>query len=272
MVRQTGGIDFALPGSIRDNVDLSSAVEVLGVSYLDLRTTTGDDLYLTDAGLRYIDELMPDNLARNRDWFNSVKVPLDGTSTPFRVPLKSTDVIFKWNRMATDPMIPGREAVFNSPFEEFSLARELENRLDGRLRLQLPLAIYVPSEHHTLETLQRRRHLIDFIRRNDGDEYIDMHRDYAVIYEWTPGLDLYQFVLKDELELQQGEIISKHIADMLAELGYAVTDHKMSHLVTDTSETVDSIESLTLIDFELLHRTADHDVTRRNYADSASMR
>lgn len=265
MTRQTAGIDFTLPESIRGEVDLSSAVEIAGVPYLHLRTTIGDDLYLTDAGLRYIDELMPDKFARNRDWFNSVKVPLDGSSTPFRIPLKSTQVLFKWNRMATDPMIPGWDAVFNSPFEEFSLAQELETRLEGRLRLQLPLAIYVPSEHHTLETLQRRRHLIDFIRRNEGDEYIDMHRDYAVIYEWAPGLDLYQFVLKDELELRQGEVISAQIADLLDELGYAVTDHKMSHLVASSSDTIDSIESLTLIDFELLHRTADHETTRRNY-------
>ena len=265
MKSRTAELDFTLPRELRTQVEESAAVEIQGVAYLHLRTTVGDDLYLTDAGLAYIEELMPDSFARNRDWFNSVKVPLDGSSTPFRIPLSSTQVVFKWNRMATDPMIPGRDAVFNSPFEEFALAKELERRLEGRLGLQRPLAVYVPSERHTLETLQRRRHLIDFIHRSEGDDFIDMHRDYAVIYEWAPGLDLYQYVLQEELTLERGEELSDSAAQLLDELGYAVTDHKMSHLVAPEGKEAENIESMVLIDFELLHRTARHETTRRNY-------
>lgn len=268
--RQAEGLNIALPDSYLDQIELSEGVKILDVPYLHLKTRIGDDLYLTDAGLPYLDDLLPDNFARDRDWFNSVKVPLPGSSTPFRVPLRDSkkeypEVMFKWNRMGTDPMIPDQNAIFNSPFEEFSIAAELEKRLSGRLKLQLPLGIYVPSERHSLETLQRRRHLMDFLTRRSSDDGIDINRDYAVIYAWIEGKDLWEHVQDSSIDFDSAQSLSDRSAELIDSLGYAVDDHKMNHLVArDGGESYDLAE-LYLIDFELLRRTAKHEKTIRRF-------
>lgn len=268
MRKQVPFPELTIPPGLRDEIEFTKVVEVLDIPYLHLRTKLGDDLYLTQEGLPYLEDLLPRNFARDRDWFNAVKVPLPGSGTVFRVPLKnagpeSGDVVFKWNRMGTDPMVPGIQTPFNSPFEEFSLIAELGARLNEGLKVQQALAVYVPSEEHTLEALQRRRSLMDYLRRALPEQHIDIHRDYAVIYRWVPGLDLYQHVKEERLAFEDAKSISQSIAKMLDERGYAVADHKMSHIIADTDTDFSSTAGFTMIDFELLHRTAKHEVTIR---------
>jgi hypothetical protein len=254
-----------IPPELKEEIEHTKVVEILDLPYLHLKTAIGDDMYVTDSGMPFWRELLPRNFARDRQWFNAVKVPLPGSSTIFRIPLKdrAEEVVFKWNRMGTDPMIPGSQTPFNSPFEEFSLISELQSRLSGSFNVQQPLAIYVPSERHTLEALQRRRSLMDFLSRTQPDEHIDMHRDYAVIYRWVEGEDLYEHVQAGKLSIEEAELKSKAVAKMMDDAGYAVTDHKMSHIISNISADKAGFEDFTVIDFELLHRTAKHEYTIR---------
>jgi len=267
-MRQQNIPQLEIPRELQGEIEFTKIVKVLDLPYLHLRTKIGDDLYITQEGIPYWQDLLPDNFARDREWFNAVKIPLPGSSTIFRVPLKirepeAVDVVFKWNRMGTDPMIPEVDTAFNSPFDEFSLISELGSRLDGGIRLQQPLAVYVPSERYTLEVLQRRRSLMDYLQRTQPEEHIDMYRDYAVIFRWIPGRDLYEYTRAGKLSLPEAEDISKRIAGLLDENGYVVTDHKMNHIIADSGANFSKIEDFTLIDFELLHRTANHEVTLR---------
>lgn len=257
-------LQLEISRELEEEIEYTKIVQILDLPYLHLKTSIGDDLYITDSGIPIWEELLPGNFARNRDWFNAVKLPLPGSSTIFRIPLKDTasgDVVFKWNRMGTEPGIPGSEAVFNSPFEEFALISELQSRINGRFKVQEPLAIYVPSERHTLETLQRRRSLMDYLNRTQSEEYLDIHRDYAVIFRWIEGGDLYEYVKDGRMTMEEGEEKSKAVADMLEDAGYAVTDHKMSHIITEVPPDKAAFTDFTLIDFELLHRTATHEYT-----------
>ena len=258
-------LQLEIPPELQEEIEYTDVVEILNVPYVHLKTVIGDDLYITDSGLPFLQELLPDNFARDREWFNAVKVPLPGSSSIFRVPLKDNagDVVFKWNRMGTDPMIPGSQTPFNSPFEEFSLITELQSRINGSFKVQQPLAIYVPSERHTLETLQRRRSLMDFIGRTQSDEHIDMHRDYAVIFHWIEGEDLYEHVQAERLSLEEAKRKSEAVSKMMEDAGYAVTDHKMSHIISKIPADKAAYEDFTVIDFELLHRTARHEYTIR---------
>jgi hypothetical protein len=258
-------LQLEIPPELKEEIEHTKVVEVLDLPYLHLKTVVGDDLYVTDSGMPLWRELLPRNFARDREWFNAVKVPLPGSSTIFRIPLKdgAGEVVFKWNRMGTDPMIPGSQTPFNSPFEEFALISELQSRISGRFCVQQPLAIYVPSERHTLEALQRRRSLMDFLSRTQPDEHIDMHRDYAVIYRWIEGKDLYEHVQEGRLSIEEAERKSKAVARMMDDAGYAVADHKMSHIISNTPADKAAFENFTVIDFELLHRTAKHEYTIR---------
>ncbi len=258
-------LQLEIPLELKGEIEHTKVVEILDLPYLHLKTAVGDDLYVTDSGMPFWRELLPRNFARDREWFNAVKVPLPGSSTIFRIPLKdgAGKVVFKWNRMGIDPMIPGSQTPFNSPFEEFTLISELQSRINGRFSVQQPLAIYVPSERHTLEALQRRRSLMDFLSRTQPDEHIDMHRDYAVIYRWIEGNDLYEHVQAGRLSIEEAERKSKAVARMMDDAGYAVTDHKMSHLISNIPADKAAFEDFTVIDFELLHRTAKHEYTIR---------
>ncbi len=258
-------LHIEIPRELKKEIEQTKVVEVLDLPYLHLKTSIGDDLYITDSGLPLWQKLLPQNFARDREWFNAVKVPLPGSSSIFRIPLKdgSGDVVFKWNRMGSDPMIPNSQATFNSPFEEFTLISELQSRINSSFRVQQALAIYVPSERHTLETLQRRRSLMDLLNRIQPDDHIDMYRDYAVIYRWAEGKDLYEHVQAGRLTMEEAVQKTKAVAKMMDDVGYAVTDHKMSHIITEVPADKASFEDFTVIDFELLHRTATHEYTIR---------
>ena len=110
---------------------------VFGVDYYHLTLPGGDDLYVTEYGVPFIENLLPENFWTDNDWFKTHSERLKGTSTIYRVLTKevkgkSKDIVIKWNRMGQD--VPGSLGVtefdieFNSPFEEFALVLSFVTR------------------------------------------------------------------------------------------------------------------------------------------------
>src|SRR4051794_12093648 len=117
---------------------LSPKTEVLsliGVRYVRLKTEDGGDLYLTQFGAPFREQLNPENW-HAPDWFGARRVRLEGTSAIYRVPTKpvrglSLDLVVRFNRVGQDVPLDPRtlsqtfQIDFNSPFEEFALVMQL---------------------------------------------------------------------------------------------------------------------------------------------------
>src|SRR5215475_6356240 len=86
------------------NTDSSTGtVSLLGVEYLHLKTAGGSDLYLTQFGRRFWQNLLPENWYA-RDWFESNRERLEGTSTVYKVPTRQINqttlhLVVKWSRV-----------------------------------------------------------------------------------------------------------------------------------------------------------------------------
>jgi hypothetical protein len=137
-----------------------STKTLLGVDYVHFKTADGGDLYLTRFGVPFWKNLLPENWYA-REWFESKRERLEGTSTIYKVPTrtvngKSLNLVVKWSRVGEvvplDTLTINKfiHAEFNSPFEEFSLLMELRRGELGpggiHIRTQRPMGIYVPSE------------------------------------------------------------------------------------------------------------------------------
>ncbi|MFC1671988.1 hypothetical protein ACFL01_02510, partial [Planctomycetota bacterium] len=57
----------------------SSRKSILGVPYVHLRLSDGADLYVTEHGLPFIENLKPENFLTDKDWFNRNSTKLSGT-------------------------------------------------------------------------------------------------------------------------------------------------------------------------------------------------
>jgi hypothetical protein len=67
-----------------------SAMSLLGVDYIHLKTADGGDLYLTRFGLPFWRSLLPENWYA-REWFEPHRQRLEGTSTVYKVPTRPVD-------------------------------------------------------------------------------------------------------------------------------------------------------------------------------------
>ena len=180
-----------------------SAISLLGVDYVHVKTRDGGDLYLTRFGAPYWQNLLPENWYAP-EWFETKRQRLEGTSTDYKVPTRRVNgvtlsLVAKWSRVGEgvplDTLTFNKfiHAEFNSPFEEFSLLMELRKGEAGppgiRLRTQKPLAIYMPSERLQLWQTGRSEDKIRAkVVRHPGVE-IDILRQYVVLYGWVKGLD-----------------------------------------------------------------------------------
>ena len=84
----------------------ASKVSLLNVDYTRLRTRDGSDLYLTKYGLPFWRHLLPENW-HEKEWFESKRERLRGTSTVYKVPTKklegaSLQMVVKWSRVGED--------------------------------------------------------------------------------------------------------------------------------------------------------------------------
>jgi hypothetical protein len=249
-------------------------VSVLGVKYVHLRFLDGDELYLTAAGIPYLEMLVPDSVWTDKEYLPRHSERLRGTSTVYRITPKNSllgkQIVLKWNRMGQD--VPGETrllfpSAFNSPFEEFQLVQELRQTAlarSGRLCPHKPLAIYIPHELSQPWQLGRK----DYLMPVHEDVSLDKSRSYAVIYEWMRGRDLIEAQDEGLLNAEDVDRMTNQVDELLAEEGYVVADRKPQHIIVRRNrQGVRILRSgqplMGLIDFELLKRTPGFDRLRR---------
>ena len=254
-------------------------IDILGVEYLHLQLDDGSELYVTEYGIPFARQLLPENYWTDKQWFAEHSVKLPGTSTLFRIETKplngrSRFIVLKWNRMGQD--IPGETQAwelsgteFNSPFEEFALLMELRaasRGVQGRLLTHKPLAIYVPKKFVEADRMGRRPYKIEAMQKRHGGEItLHLNRQYAVIYEWIKGLD--SMLAMGRAMISEGgvrELLAASDREM-AERGFQVTDSKAHHIIIRPTRTGALTTNrrggilYALVDFELLQRTPQHE-------------
>lgn len=246
---------------------------VLGVDYHHLSLPGGDDLYLTEYGLPFLDNLLPANFWTDNEWFKDHSERLRGTSTLYKVTTKkfqgkSKEIVMKWNRMGQD--IPGSfdlselNVEFNSPFEEFALLTELRNaqfESEGYIFTHKPLAIYVPKRHVDLDRLGRKAYKMEDILSRHNEIELYMFRNYAVIYEWIKGIDAVQALERGVLEKQEVAQLTVRYDSDVRRNGFAIDDSKPHHVIVRPGKDGELARDRSgqilyaAVDFELLRRS-----------------
>ncbi len=271
-------------------------VTVFGVEYVHLRLPGGDDLYVTEYGLPFLGNLLPENVCTDREWFdkNSIRLSKLGrktaaTSCSYKVRTKpwrgkSIDVVFKWNRMGQD--VPGSwdderlwHAEFNTPYEEFALLLEMRDTAyesPGRIRTHKPLAIYVPHHQGDLFRLGRKEYKMQRKIRNHDEVDIDMLRSYGVIYEWVKGIDAVEALHQGRIGENVVAALTHQVEREMRHKGFTVTDYKPHHIIVRPVREGGVLKqrggkiAYAVVDFELLQRTAGREAVvtqsrRREY-------
>jgi hypothetical protein len=265
-----------------------SAISLLGVDYVHMKTRDGGDLYVTRLGLPFWQNLLPENWYA-QEWFETKRERLEGTSTVYKVPTRRVNgvtlhLVVKWSRVGEgvplDTLTFNKfiHAEFNSPFEEFSLLMELRKGEAGppgiHIRTQKPLAIYMPSERLQLWQTGRSEDKIRAkIVRHPGVE-IDILRQYVVLYGWVKGLDAVESAeylkLRDQ---ERAEFLARVTCLATHELwqkGYRVIDMKPAHVILRSGQEQSLLRDrngqlvYALVDYELLERTPEHEQSVRS--------
>lgn len=266
----------------------ASRVDLLGVSYTHCRTCDGGDLYLTRFGLPFWEHLLPENW-HAPEWFEAKRERLVGTSTVYKVPTRPVrgrglHLVVKWSRVGEDVPLDTMtierfvNAEFNSPFEEFALITELRAGGVGppaiRIRTQMPLAIYVPSERLQLwQTGRSESRIAAKLARHPGVE-LDILRQYVVLYGWIKGRDIVEVAQTWGLSAEARERWFAQTTSLVnheLELkGYRVVDMKPAHIIVrprpDGTLRRDRNGQLVyaLVDYELMERTPEHEQAVRS--------
>lgn len=276
-------------------------VNVLGVVYLHTRTEDGGDLYFTRFAEPHHRQLEIRNWYEE-SWFTKHRVRLQGTSSVYRVPTRridgtSLDLVVKNCRVGEDVPINTHtleqfcNAEFNSPWEEFALVMEMGDKQFGQrlgwVRVQRPLAIYVPPQRMQLWQSGRSRTKINRIRARHPGVDLDILKQYKLIYEWIRGKNISEIFQTITAELPD---IVHHLKAMqmkafddLCKKGYHMADMKPEHVIIDEEDCerieqaggnghpeaarkqVDMVYQLlnegkySVIDYELLFRTPEHE-------------
>lgn len=273
----------------RDTIDLNkvrpdhhpdiSLTRFLNVEYVHVKTADSGDLYVTRHGLPFIRHLAPENWYAGK-WFKANRERLQGTSTIYRVTTReiagrSVDLVVKWCRFGQDVPLETRiienvlNAEFNSPFEEFSLVEELRAANNGpgcsRILLKKPLAIYVPPEKLQLWQTGRSKHkIMSKIAKHPGVE-IDILRQYILIYKWVHGFNAVEAFEQTGIPEQHLAGFTDRVIAELREKGFRVLDQKPAHFIVRVRPDGTIMKDrqgryvYTLVDFELLERTPEHE-------------
>ncbi|PWU20207.1 MAG: hypothetical protein C5B50_04470 [Verrucomicrobia bacterium] len=253
-------------------------VSIIGVDYTRLKTSDGGDLYLTQFGVPFRDQLTPENWYAP-EWFEARRVRLAGTSAIYRVPTRavrgsSLDLVVRFSRVGhevpRDPRDPNENiwAEFNSPFEEFALLMALRSTRAGNphrfILTKKPLAIYSPARLLQEWQTGRSASRIELKRLQHPEANIDMRHQYILLYGWIKGLNAVQaaqaLTMTYSSAVQfQNDATARAIRD-LAQHGFRMADIKPEHIVLrirpDGSllRWPDGSLIYALVDYELLER------------------
>ncbi len=275
-------------------------VNVLGVVYLHTKTEDGGDLYLTRFAEPHEEHLEIKNWFEE-GWFTKHRVRLLGTSSVYRVPTRringtSLDLVVKNCRVGEDVPINTHtleefvSAEFNSPWEEFALVMEMGDKQIGQriswIKVQRPLAIYVPPQRMQLWQSGRSRSRINRIHARHPGIDIDILKQYKLVYEWIRGKNLIEifelFKLESPDVVHHLKAMQKKAFEDLSKKGYHMADMKPEHVILDEDDCrrieqaggngnggaahqVDMVYRLlnagkySVIDYELLFRTPEHE-------------
>ncbi len=269
-------------------------LRIFGANYIHLNPRGEGDLYITEHGLPFVDQLMPENWYEDQ-WFKANRQRLEGTSAVYRVqtrPLpgrlpRSLDLVVKWSRVGQDIPLDtftldrAVNCEFNTPFEEFSLVEEMRRGEYGpkdiRILTQKPLAIYVPPEKLQLwQTGRSREKILRQIARHPGVE-IDILRSYILLYGWIKGVNAVEAYHRSfyDASQQQAQLaeLTQTVHDDLEKKGFIVADHKPTHFILRTGENGilrrNGRIAYALVDYELLARTPQHENAVRASGRSA---
>lgn len=250
-------------------------VRVLGITYTHFNLGNEGDLYIAEPGLPFTDCLFPENHWLDKEWFAQHSERLSGTSSIYRVTTKKIngrekDIVIKWNRMGQE--IPGDEefmnAEFNSPFEEFSLVLELRDALktaDRKVFTQNPFAIFVPATRVELWRTGRKEYMMQAKIDKHVEIELDMHRLYAVIYEWIKGIDAVQACEQGIVDEDQMVSLTLSAYERIEGQGFEVLDRKPHHVIVRPQKNGELRKDregdivCSLVDYELLGRTPEHE-------------
>jgi hypothetical protein len=276
------------PHSPRPMPPDAADVELLGIRYIHTKTRDGGDLYLTQYGAPYWEHLVPENW-HAKEWFESKRERLVGTGTVYKVPTRhirdtSLHLVVKWSRVGEDVPVDTItinkfvNADFNSPFEEFALLMELRagemGPPDIRIRTQLPLAIYVPSERLQLwQTGRSESKIAAKLARHPGVE-IDILRQYVLLYGWIKGMDLaevaHQWGMEDDARERFFASATSLVMHETELKGYRVVDMKPEHVIVRLRPNGSILRDrhgqiiYGLVDYELLERTPEYEAAVRS--------
>lgn len=252
--------------------------KILNVYYLHIEYEKGDDLYITQYGLPFIENLKPHNFITDKSWYSEHSIRLSGSGCTYKVRTKevigqSKNLVIKWNRMGQD--IPGDERTdefvgveFNSPFEEFSRLMELrDTRFEspGTIITQRPLAIYVPSERLELWRTGRKEYKMQPIIEAHKDIQLDMFRSYVVIFEWIKGIDAAHAHSDNLMDERQVIDLTLRVAEEMKDKGFLVRDNKPHHIIVKPKKNGTLAKDrkggilYAVIDYELLVRTPERE-------------
>jgi hypothetical protein len=267
----------------------ASFVDLLGVSYAHFKTRDEGDLYLTQYGQPFWEQLLPENWYAP-EWFVANRERLIGTSVVYKVPTRTIrgaglHLVVKWSRVGEEVPVDTLtinkfiNAEFNSPFEEFSLLTELRVGPAGptgsRIRTQRPLAVYVPPERLQLwQTGRTESRIAAKLARHPGVE-LDILRQYVLLYGWIKGLDITEVADLWQLgEHARASFFDRATSLVTRELelkGYHVVDMKPAHIIVRPTEDGRSLVchrngqmAYALVDYELMERTPEHEKTVRS--------
>ncbi len=217
---------------------------------------------------------------------------------------KSLDLVVKNCRVGEDVPFDTHtleefcDAEFNSPWEEFSLVMEMQESKYGpkemRVNTQRPLAIYVPPEKMQPWQSGRSRSKINRIRAKHPGIDLDILKQYKMIYGWIRGKNLLEVFEKIDIDddelVHHLKMINYRVISDLDRKGYLMADMKPEHIIISETDIlrineigrlqndfnaykrqVDFLYELiksglySVVDYELLSRTKEHEDEVKNY-------
>lgn len=241
-------------------VPMRARCRIFGLDYVHLVGKQSGDLFVTRHGWPIAETLCP-SLWFTGEKFKKVGRALAGaTGAVYRVPLphrarSGFAVVVKFSRFGQEAMIRAEPGIaddwadaagmesgeFLSPFEEFANLEKLKADSGGRLRGNVPLAIYSPPTRYREWELGRRsgpRWTMDgrlaadqATQPAEGRVSYDWERLYILLYRWLDGLDAESACRKGLLGEAELVSLARRTKAELRGWGWQVLDHKPRHLI-----------------------------------------